>query len=280
MATQYFRSIFVSDVHLGTPDCKADYLLDFLRTVRCEHLYLVGDIIDLQALRTRPYWPATHGAVLDRIQQLARTGTRVTYIPGNHDAPLRALAGRRIGDVEVALHAMHLGMDGRCFRVSHGDEYDPLLDGKRWLYRLGDRAQQLICLLNRILHRARRLLALPYLPLTIAIKSRLGTALAYIQHHEHLAAAGARALGCDGYIGGHIHFGGIRDIDGVLYCNEGDWVEHCTALTEDHLGQWRLLHWSERQSCLAQAPHPSPPRTVSPVAPMPVHARVQPARTI
>ncbi|MDP1698517.1 MAG: UDP-2,3-diacylglucosamine diphosphatase [Xanthomonadaceae bacterium] len=253
MASPPLRTVFVSDVHLGTPDCKAEYLLDFLRHVRCRQLYLVGDIIDLEALRQHPYWPATHAAVLGQLLRMARSGTEVIYIPGNHDAALRGLAGQCIGGIRIMRDALHIGADGRRFRVSHGDEFDPHHGGKRWLYQLGDTSQQLICWFNRRLNRWRRRRALPYLALTIIIKSRIARALAYIQQFEHLVAATAKEQGFDGHICGHIHFGGIRNIDGVLYCNDGDWVEHCTALTEDDSGYLELMHWTEQQTCLANA---------------------------
>lgn len=253
MASQPLRTVFVSDVHLGTPDCKAEYLLDFLRTVRFRKLYLVGDIVDLQALMQRPYWPASHAAVVARLLLLAQSGVEVVYIPGNHDAVLRGLVGQQLAGIRVLLDDVHVGADGRRFRVSHGDEFDPHHGGKRWLYRLGDASQKLICWANRRLNQWRRQRALPYLPLSIIIKSRIGRALAYIQQFEHLVAGDSRSRGFDGHVCGHIHFGGIRKIDGVLYCNDGDWVEHCTALTEDESGYLELIHWTERQTCLANA---------------------------
>lgn len=248
-----FRTIFISDVHLGTPDCKAGYLLDFLRRTECETLYLVGDIIDLEAMARRVCWPTEHGAVVAEVLRKAESGTRVVYIPGNHDAALRGLCGSRIGAVEVCLDAIHVGADGRRFRVSHGDEFDPEDYGRGWLHGLGDRAYRFICWANRAFNRLRRRFDLPYLPLSIVAKSRIGKALEYIRGYEHRVSATAAERGFDGHICGHIHFGGIRRIDGVLYCNDGDWVEHCTALTEDFDGVLELLHWSEHRTRLAQA---------------------------
>lgn len=247
------RSIFISDVHLGTPDCKAEYLLDFLRRSRSEFLYLVGDIVDLESLALRPFWPSSHAAILGELMRKADTGTRVIYIPGNHDAALRGLCGQRIGSVEVQRQALHVGADGRRFRVSHGDEFDPHDVGKRWLYWIGEHARRLVCVANRLLNRWRKRFSLPYLPLSIITKSRVGRALEYIRSFEHEVSAQAAAEGLDGHICGHIHYGGIRRIDGVLYCNDGDWVEHCTALLEDEHGTLELLHWSEQATSLAQA---------------------------
>jgi UDP-2,3-diacylglucosamine pyrophosphatase LpxH len=252
MARLRFRSIFLSDVHLGTPDCKAAYLLDFLRSTQSEYLYLVGDIVDLEALAQRSWWHPLHSMILGELLARAESGTRVIYLPGNHDAPLRGLAGQRIGQIEVRLDALHLGADGRRYRVSHGDEFDPGHVGKSWLIRIGDVGLRLLCRINRGVNALRRRFALPYLPLSIITKSRLGQALAYIQRYEESVAQAAREHGVDGHICGHIHYGGIRRIDGVLYLNDGDWVEHCTALTEDEHGTMELLHWSEHRTALAR----------------------------
>lgn len=259
-----FRSIFISDVHLGTRDCRADFLLDFLRATRCERLYLVGDIIDIEAMERSPYWPARHGEVLAEFLHIAANGTAVTYIPGNHDAPLRGLAGQRLGQIEVLLDTIHTTADGRRFRVSHGDEFDPEHQGKTWLTWFGDYAYRLICWANRSVNTLRRRLRLPYFALSILAKSRIGKALAYIRRYEGLATQRARELGLDGQICGHIHFGAMREHDGVLYLNDGDWVEHCTALVEHADGTLELLHWSERRAALMRAaageraPQPQP----------------------
>jgi UDP-2,3-diacylglucosamine pyrophosphatase LpxH len=248
-----FRSIFISDVHLGTRDCRADFLLDFLRSTRCEQLYLVGDIIDLEAMEQAPYWPARHSEVLAEFLDIAAKGTRVVYLPGNHDCSFRGLAGRRIGEIEVALDAIHVTADGKRLRVSHGDEFDPEHQGKTWLTWFGDYAHRLVCLANRKLNAVRRHLRLPYFALSILAKSRIGKTLAYIRRYEALATGRARELGLDGQICGHIHFGHISEHGGVLYLNDGDWVEHCTALVEHLDGALELLHWSERRTALMRA---------------------------
>ena len=248
MSTLRFRSIFISDVHLGTPDCQAGYLLDFLRSVRCETLYLVGDIVDLEALGQRLYWPPSHSAILAELIDIAARGTRVVYLPGNHDAPLRALCGQRVGGIEVDWNAVHVAADGRRYRVAHGDEFDPEHIGRSWLIRVGDSAHRLMLWANRNFNRLRRQLRLAYLPLSIITKSRVAQALLYIRQYEHRVADAAREQGFDGHICGHIHFGGVREIEGVVYLNDGDWVEHCTALTEDFDGRMELLHWSEHRS--------------------------------
>lgn len=248
-----FRTVFVSDVHLGTPDCRAEYLLDFLRRARFETLYLVGDIIDLESLSRRSYWPGTHAEVLAELLALAARGVRVIYIPGNHDAPLRGLVGQSLAGIEIRLNAEHVGADGRRYRVSHGDEFDVDKIGKRWLTWVGERGHRLLLLLNRRLNDIRRRLQLPYMPLSIITKSRISGALEYIRSYEASVAAAAIEGGYDGHICGHIHFGAVRQIDGVLYLNDGDWVEHCTALTEDASGAMELLHWSEHATRLGRS---------------------------
>jgi UDP-2,3-diacylglucosamine pyrophosphatase LpxH len=253
MSTLRCRSAFISDVHLGTPDCKADYLLDFLRKLRCEKLYLVGDIIDMEALARRPWWPAEHSAVIAEILDLAQRGVEVIYIPGNHDAPMRGLHGQRFGDVRIELDAVHVGADGRRYRVSHGDEFDPEQIGRGWMQHFGEAMHRLICWSNRRLHAMRQRLELPYLPLSIIVKSHIGKALAYIRAYEERVVDDARERGFDGHICGHIHFGHVRELKGVLYLNDGDWVEHCTALIEDHTGAMELLHWSEQPAALGRA---------------------------
>jgi UDP-2,3-diacylglucosamine pyrophosphatase LpxH len=245
-----FRSVFISDVHLGLRDCQAAYLLDFLRSMSCDRLYLVGDIVDLENLERRPWWHADHGAVLAEIMAIAARGTHVTYIPGNHDAALRRFAGQRFAGVDIALDAVHIGADGRRYRVSHGDEFDTGTSAPAWLVRVGDVMQGFICSLNRIGNGVLRRLGLRYLPLSILIKTHLATARNFIRDFETRVAAAARTAGLDGHICGHIHYGRIEDHDGVLYINDGDWVEHCTALVEHADGAMELMHWTEQKQCL------------------------------
>jgi len=253
MSTFHCRSAFISDVHLGTPDCKSGYLLDFLRKLRCEKLYLVGDIIDLEALARRHWWHPEHSAVIAEIFDLARRGVEVTYIPGNHDAPMRGLHGQVFGGVQIELDAIHLAIDGRRYRVSHGDEFDPERVGRRWMHHFGETMHRVVCWSNRRLHAMRQRLELPYLPLSIIVKSHIGRALAYMRAYEERVSRDAQERGLDGHICGHIHFGHIRQLNGVLYLNDGDWVEHCTTLIEDHTGAMELIHWSEAHTALGRA---------------------------
>jgi UDP-2,3-diacylglucosamine pyrophosphatase LpxH len=253
MSRLSFRSVFVSDVHLGLRDCQAGYLLDFLRSMQCERLYLVGDIIDFENMQKRPWWHADHGEVLAELLAIVARGTRVTYIPGNHDAVLRRFAGQRFAGVDIALDAVHVAADGRRYRVSHGDEHDSASTAPAWLLRLGDVMQGFVCALNRRGNALLRRLGVHYRPLSIMLKSRIGTARRFIRDFETRVAAAARADGFDGHICGHIHYGRIHDHDGVVYINDGDWVEHCTALVEHGDGALELLHWTERTQRLGLA---------------------------
>jgi len=252
MTRSSYRSVFVSDVHLGYASCRADYLLDFLRSLRCERLYLVGDIVDLENMAKRPYWHPSHGEVVAEILAIAARGTRVTYIPGNHDAQLRCLAGQRIAGIAFALDAVHVGADGRRYRVSHGDEFDEHSTTARWVLRLGDVLQGFVCAMNRRCNAVLRLLGRRYRPLSIMLKTRIGTAFRFIREFEQRVADDTRAAGFDGHICGHIHYARLHDHDGVVYINDGDWVEHCTGLVEHHDGTFELLHWTEQQKTLAR----------------------------
>ncbi|HZP66285.1 MAG TPA: UDP-2,3-diacylglucosamine diphosphatase [Rudaea sp.] len=266
MSRQRFRSIFISDVHLGLRDCQAEYLIDFLRNVSCEHLYLVGDIVDIENMQLSPFWHARHGEVVAELLGIAARGTRVTYIPGNHDAALRRFAGQRFGGIEIALNAVHVGADGRRYRVSHGDEFDSGHSAPAWLVRMGDALQGFVCGANRRINALLRRIGLRYRPLSIAIKLRIAAARRFIFDFESRVAASARAQGFDGHICGHIHYGRINDHAGVLYINDGDWVEHCTALVEHADGALELLHWTERRQRIGLATAVAPEPEVLPAA--------------
>jgi UDP-2,3-diacylglucosamine pyrophosphatase LpxH len=265
MQRLHYRSIFISDIHLGLRDCQAAYLLDFLRATRCEHLYLVGDIVDLENIELTPFWHPLHSDVLVELLAIAARGTRVTYIPGNHDAALRRYAGQRFAGVEIALNATHVGADGRRYRVSHGDEFDGDHPTPRWLVHLGDVMQRFICAANRIGNAWRRRFGLRYRPISLQIKLAIGAARKFIRDFETRVGESARGHGYDGHICGHIHYGRIEDQHGVLYINDGDWVEHCTALVEHGDGRLELLHWTERRETLAVSAAPMREPIVEPL---------------
>lgn len=237
------RSVFLSDVHLGTADCQAELLADFLAQLQCRQIYLVGDIIDIEALEAGSRWTAAHSRIVLQLVELAARGVAVVYLPGNHDAALRRFAGQILGGIEVALEATHIGADGRRYRVSHGDEFDPGQIGKRWLIWLGEHVHRALCWAHRQVNGLRARARLPYWPMAILAKTRIAAAMAYIDGFERRVALHAKDHGYDGHICGHIHFGHLRDIGGVRYMNDGDWVEHCTVLIEHHDGRFELRPW-------------------------------------
>ena len=242
-----YRAIFISDIHLGTRDCRADYLLDFLRNTHAETLYLVGDVVDLWAMRRHVHWPPEHSAVLQAFLDKAKQGCRVVYIPGNHDETLREFVGVIFNGIEVRRDAVHVSGDGRRFFVSHGDEFDGIVRGNPLLHVVGDRFYGLLLWLNRQANGLRRRFGRPYWSLSSWIKSRVGGAKRYVRRFEQTAARAAAHERYDGYICGHIHKAGIERYGDTLYCNDGDWVEHCTALVEDHDGRLQLLHWADHK---------------------------------
>lgn len=244
------RSIFVSDVHLGTSACQAKYLLDMLNRIECERLYLVGDVIDLLAMQKRAQFPALHQEVIARVMAIAQSGIDVIYIPGNHDALIRHFNGQTISGVQIKNHTQYKSLDGRTFVVSHGDEFDTLLQCSPWLNWLGDISHEFLLKINTLVNAIRRGMGKPYWSLARSIKKRIGSAQAFIDRYERLAAYRAQELNVDGFICGHIHHWQMRFHEGALYMNDGDWVEHCSALFETSQGEFQLWHWADSQELL------------------------------
>ena len=249
--TLRFRSIFISDVHLGFKGCRAEFLLDFLRRVECQQIYLVGDIIDVWSLTRSFYWPQAHNDVIRTILGKAKHGTHVVYVPGNHDRPFRDHDGLVLGNVEIRRQAVHCTADGRWLLVLHGDEFDSIVRASPLLESVGNQAYSLALTLNRWLNTLRRALGYPYWSLSAFLKDRVKNAVKYVANFERAIAAEARRRGLDGVVCGHIHRAEIRDIDGITYCNDGDWVESCTALVEDFQGRLSLLRWTEHAEVLS-----------------------------
>jgi UDP-2,3-diacylglucosamine pyrophosphatase LpxH len=245
---QDMRAIWLSDVHLGTRDCRAELLLDFLRHSRCDVLYLVGDIIDLESMRRSVYWPAAHTEVLRLILHKSQQGTRVVYIPGNHDDEFRSLCGRSVGGIEIARKLVHTTRSGRRLLVLHGDEFDGVIKCGRLATALGLVACRGLLTMNRVVHAAHDLLGRPYWPLAQHVKMRFGGAVRYIEKFQRACLDAALEEGVDGVVCGHIHRADLFECDGLVYCNDGDWVESCTALVEDHAGDLSLMYWPEVQS--------------------------------
>ena len=242
--TYSFRTIFISDVHLGTRGCRDDVLLDFLNQVECKQLYLVGDFLDGWRLRRSWYWTPGFDAVLRRIMHMARHGTEVIYIPGNHDEMLREWYGLEIAGVRLVPEAVHQAADGRRFLVIHGDEFDGVIRYAKVLAHLGDGAYTLALTLNRYFNAARRRLGYPYWSLSQWLKLQVKEAVKAIDRFEVALAGEAKRRGLQGVICGHIHHAEMRMVNGVLYINDGDWVESCTALAEHADGRFELLDWA------------------------------------
>ena len=238
----HLRSVFVSDVHLGSKDCRAKELLEFLGGVQTDYLFLVGDIVDFWSLRRSFHWPQEHNDVLRMILAMAKEGTQVIYVPGNHDEDIREFCGSQFGNLRIHRKYVHAMADGREFLVMHGDEFDTAVKCSRWLARFGAAAYEFMMRINRGVNVCRRALGLPYWSLATYVKLRLGNAVRYVQAFEVAAAQAARSRNLDGIICGHIHRAEVRRIDGILYCNDGDWVESCTALLESPGGELTLWH--------------------------------------
>ncbi|MGE0673518.1 MAG: UDP-2,3-diacylglucosamine diphosphatase [Methylibium sp.] len=247
------RSVWISDVHLGTPGCQAAALLDFLKAVDSRHLYLVGDIIDGWQLRRSWYWPQAHNDVVQKLLRKARKGTRVVFVPGNHDEFARKYLGHSFGGIEVVDDCVHATVDGRQLWITHGDHFDGVIQCAKWLAYVGDSAYEFTLRLNRHFNSLRARLGLPYWSLSKYLKLKVKRAVSFIGDFEQAVAREARRRGVQGVVCGHIHHAELRDIDGILYANDGDWVESLTALVEHLDGRLEILDWSDRAAWGAQA---------------------------
>jgi len=243
-----YRTIWISDLHLGTKRAQTEMLLDFLRATESKTLYLVGDIIDSWSLKKTWYWDQSHNDVIQKLLRKARKGTRLIFIPGNHDEHLRDFVNLRFGRVRVLHEAVHVTATGKRYLVLHGDKFDGVILHARWLSLLGDQAYEFALLLNRHLNRARRALGLPYWSLSALLKRKVKQAVQFISSFEDAVVREARQRGADGVVCGHIHTPQIRFIGDVHYCNDGDWVESCTALVENLDGSLEILNWAEMQA--------------------------------
>lgn len=241
-----YRCVFISDTHLGTRGCRGDFLADFLRRVSCQQLYLVGDIIDGWRLRRSWYWDEAHDEVLRQILRKARTGTVVTYIPGNHDEMFRTWLGLglEVAGVRLRDEAVHVTADGRRLLVTHGDAFDSVVRYARFIAILGDWAYTFALATNRWFNAVRRRLGYRSWSLSAWLKRQVKGAVMAIDRFEQALAGEARRRGFDGVVCGHIHHAEIREVQGVLYLNDGDWVESCTALVEHHDGRLELVDWA------------------------------------
>ena len=238
-----FKTIWLSDVHLGSRACRVQLLLDFLRQTRCDTLYLVGDIIDLESLRESFFWPTQHTEALRVLLKKSQEGTRVVYIPGNHDDDMRALVGTRIGNVEVLRRCIHTTAAGKRLLVLHGDEFDAVMKHGFLSALVGPAAYRFLLSLNRFVHWLHELSGRPYWSLAQHVKTKMGSAQRYIATFRNASLQAAEAAQVDGIVCGHIHKAELVERDGLVYCNDGDWVESCTALVERADGALELLTW-------------------------------------
>lgn len=239
------RAIFISDVHLGTKGCQANVLLDFLKHSHAQTYYLVGDIVDGWRLKRSWYWPRAHNDVVQKILRKARKGTQIIYVPGNHDEFLRQYHDLSFGDIEIKKDPIHTTADGRRLLIIHGDQYDSVMLYSKWLAFLGDYAYEMLLRLNRPIHSVRNWFGLPHWSLSAYIKHKVKNTVSYISCFEDVVANDARDKGVDGVVCGHIHHAEIRDINGLMYYNDGDWVESCTALVEHWDGRLEIINWLE-----------------------------------
>jgi UDP-2,3-diacylglucosamine pyrophosphatase LpxH len=252
-----FRSIWISDIHLGTRGCQAAALLDFLKHTESKYLYLVGDIIDGWQLRKRWYWPQAHNDVVQKVLRRARHGAQVFFVAGNHDEFARGFIGLHFGGVYVTDEVVHETALGQRLLVLHGDQFDAVMSYARWLAHLGDTAYDFALWLNRIFNFMRQKLGFNYWSLSAWLKHKVKNAVDHISAFEHFIAESARHHHADGVICGHIHHAEMRQIGDILYCNDGDWVESCTALVEDEEGKLSIIHWlDEREQLLDAAAEP------------------------
>ncbi|MBN1513089.1 MAG: UDP-2,3-diacylglucosamine diphosphatase [Phycisphaerae bacterium] len=247
---RFYRSVWISDAHLCSKDARADLLYTFLDSIKVDYLYLVGDIVDVWALRQKWHWPPQYNEVIHKLLKRSRKGARVFYIPGNHDDFFRSFVGYQFGDVRIVSDRIHETADGRRFLVLHGDEFDSIVLYRRWLSHLGSWAYRYLIAINRMVNWVRRLLGRPYWSLSGAIKRKVQSAVKHLTSFEQLLTAEARHRRVDGVICGHTHQPAIHEIEGILYCNTGDWIESCTALVEHADGRIELVWWAKEWESL------------------------------
>ena len=239
-----YKTIWLSDIHLGTRGCKAAYLLDFLKHHEAETIYLVGDIIDGWRLKKSWYWPQTHNDVVQKLLRQARKGVKVIYVPGNHDEFARDFEDLSFGGIAVVREATHTLADGRQLLILHGDKFDGVMHYARWLAYLGDWAYETLLSINTFVNVLRSAYGLEYWSLSAYLKNKVKNAVSFVSNYELMVARAARDASVDGVVCGHIHKSELRYIDDVLYCNTGDWVESCTALVEDDSGKLSVIQWT------------------------------------
>lgn len=247
-----YRTIWLSDIHLGIKGCQAEVLLDFLKHATSPTLYLVGDIVDGWELKKKWYWPQAHDDVLHTFLKRVRDGVKVVYVPGNHDEMSRDYLNKTFGGIEVTNDLIHTTADGKRLLVMHGDQFDAVMVSAKWLAKLGSVAYGIAIAFNWVFNTVRRAFGLTYWSLSAYLKQKVKGAVSAVNDYEHFLAEAARQHKANGIVCGHIHRAEIRMIEDILYCNDGDWVESCTALVEHHDGRLEIINWpKQRDSLLA-----------------------------
>lgn len=244
--TKHYRTIWLSDIHLGSRGCNADQLLDFLKHNESDNLILVGDIIDFWALKRHVFWPSTLNTVVQKVLKKSRHGTRVIFIPGNHDEALRDYTGLSFGEIEIHENYIHTLADGRTIFCVHGDIFDVVTRYHKWLAVIGDVGYESLLWLNRIQNKVRMFLGFGHWSLSAYVKYRVKEAVSFISDYEENVIKEAKHLNVDGVLCGHIHHAEIREIEDMIYLNTGDWVESCTAIVEHHDGKLELIRWLDK----------------------------------
>lgn len=247
-----YRSLFISDIHLGTKACQAEAFLDFLRNHDADTIYLVGDIIDFWKIKRQVHWPQAHNDVLQKLLRKVRRGSRIVYLPGNHDEDLRTYCGASFGAIEIVDRIVHEAADGRRILVIHGDQFDVVVHYAKWLAILGDHAYTTALWFNTHFNWWRRRAGLRYWSLSAFLKRKVKQAVSFIGAFEDALIDEAHSQGATGVICGHIHHAAMREVDGVLYMNTGDWVESGTAIGETADGTFVMIDWLEQ---MAQRDH-------------------------
>jgi len=252
-----YRTIWISDIHLGTHGCKAEALLDFLKSTESENLYLVGDIIDGWRLKKKFYWPQAHNDVIQKLLRKARKGTRVVYVPGNHDEAARHYTDLKFGDIEIVEEAFHETADGKTLWVVHGDLFDGVMQYAKWLAHLGDISYTMLLAVNNTLNRWRFFFNKPYWSLSKYLKHKVENAVSFMTAFENVMIQETKRKKCDGVVCGHIHKAELREVDGIIYANDGDWVESLTALVEHFDGRLEVLQWHYDPRLFVMKPKPT-----------------------
>ena len=255
MNSSHYRTIWISDLHIGSTQCQADTLLDFLRHNDSDKLYLVGDIIDFWALSKKTYWPQEHNTIIQKFLRKARHGTQIIYIPGNHDENVRDYDTHVFGGIVVKKSDIHTTLEGKRFLIVHGDEYDTIAKHHRWIAKIGSVGYDYLIEINRLLRMFRQFFGIKSnFSLAAFVKYKVKNVVQFISEYEASIVHSLKNAHLDGVICGHIHHAEIKEIEGFLYVNTGDFVESCTAIVEHYDGRLELIRWAKQELEFIAAP--------------------------